>query len=160
MKSYFFLFALLLLSSSIKAQQIVEDLPSFFLKDIEGNMFTNEDMADDKNAYIVYFNPECSHCETAFKILNKNYESLDLKNMTFYAVAANTKEKTQTFFKDLAPKLLKLSNLKILLDEDFVFANAFGVGSYPSIYYYDIKSKEMQHYEGYGDVLTPLNNKN
>lgn len=157
MKTYFFLLAILILTTSTNAQKVLETLPTFFVKDMEGKMFTSQDMANEKNAYIVYFNPECSHCETAFKKLNENFKRLDLEDVTFYAIAANTKEKTQAFFNELAPNLLKLKNLKILLDEDFVFANAFEVGSYPTIYYYDIKTKEMQRYEGYADVLTPLN---
>jgi thiol-disulfide isomerase/thioredoxin len=156
MKTYFFIIALLIVSSSIKGQEIVETLPTFFLKDIDGKMFTNEDISNRKRSYIVYFNPECGHCETAFKKLNENVEKLDLKQVVFYAIAANTKEKTDEFFKTIAPEVLKLKNLKILLDEDFIFANAFNVGSYPTIYFYDPKSKEMQRYEGSEDVLKPI----
>ena len=113
-------------------------------------------MSKRTSSYIVYFNPECGHCETAFKKLNKNVEALDLKKVTFYAVAANTKEKTEKFFNEIAPEILKLKNLKILLDEDFIFAEAFKVGSYPTIYYYDKKGNFISRYEGSSDVLKPV----
>ena len=141
-----------------QAQESPKTIPSFSIIDIDGNVFTNEDMSSKTSSYIVYFNPDCGHCEQAFQKLNKEVEVLKLRKVTFYAVAANSKEKTEAFFNDIAPEVLKLKNLKILLDEDFVFADAFKVGSYPTTYFYDKKGDYVNRFEGADDVLEPIVN--
>jgi len=159
MKKHILILTLVFLAFSTTAQEKPESpetIPAFSIIDIDGEEFTNKDMSGRKHSYIVYFNPECGHCERAFKKLNKKAETLDLKNVNFYAVSANTKELTQYFFKTIAPDLLELKNLKILLDEDFVFADAFKVGSYPTIYFYDKKGKFVSRHEGTEDVLKPI----
>jgi len=159
MKNYIILLTLLFSIHSTIAQEepkSPETIPQFSIVDFDGEEFTNEDMSGRTGSYIVYFNPECGHCEIAFKKLNKEVEALDLKKVTFYAVAANTKEKTDIFFKEIAPEVLKLKNLKILLDEDFVFAEAFQVGSYPTVYFYDKKGNFVSRYEGTENVLKPI----
>ena len=156
MKRYISLLALLFTFTISHAQVSPETIPAFSILDINGETFTNEDMSSNTNSYIVYFNPECGHCETAFKTLNINAKALDLEHVTFYAVAANSKGITREFFDDIAPKLLELKNIKILLDEDFVFANAFQVGSYPTVYFYDKDGKFDSRFEGAEDVLNPI----
>lgn len=160
MKKHILLFTLLLGSFSLMAQEEMQEspetIPPFSIVDFDGQTFTNEDLSKRTDSYIVYFNPECGHCEIAFRKLNKQVEALDLKKVTFYAVAANTKEITEKFFKEVAPEVFKLKNLKILLDEDFVFANAFMVGSYPTVYFYDKKGNFVSRHEGSADVLKPI----
>lgn len=133
-----------------------KEIPEFSIFAEDGSVFTNKDLTDGKDIVFIYFNPTCGHCKNAFKTLNTNHNSLDLKELKIYPVSAGTVEETQLFFKELAPNLLKLKQIEVIYDEDYRFADAFAVGGFPQTFLYDKDKKLVDSYPGEKKVLEPF----
>ena len=143
----------LTLAQFIFAQNYPETLPDFKIFSIEGKDFSKNEVAKYSYSYFIYFNPECGHCQTAFKKLNKNAEELKNADVMLYPVSSNTQEKTQKFFEKYAPKIKDLENMTVLKDDNFKFADALFVGGYPTSYLYDKNQKLITVYNGAGKIL-------
>jgi peroxiredoxin len=133
-----------------------KEMPEFSIFAEDGSVFTDKDLAKNKNIVFIYFNPTCGHCKTAFKTLNINYNSLDIKKLKIYPVSAGTVEETTVFFKELAPNLLELKNIEVIYDEDYRFADAFSVGGFPHTFLYDKDKILVDSYPGEQKVLDPF----
>lgn len=135
----------------------LETLPEFNIVTLGGETFSQDDIKKDSNTFLIYFDPTCSHCKSAFKLLNLKSEQLKKANVQIYAVSGNTEQLTREFFKDIAPRLQNLDNLHRLIDLDYAFADAFQVGLFPSGYLYDEENNLIKTYEGVAETTLFLN---
>jgi thiol-disulfide isomerase/thioredoxin len=154
---YVILIICLCFSKAITAQDYPEVLPDFKIFKVNGDAFTTDDVQKETYSFFIYFNPECGHCETAFKTLNIKAKKIGEANVMVYPVSANTEEKTIKFFEDLAPDIKALENITILRDDDFKFADALFVGGYPTSYLYDNNNKLVKVYNGTSETVLFLN---
>jgi len=92
--------------------------------------------------------------------LNFKSEQIKKADVKLYPVSANTEEETNKFFKQYAPNIQNLTNTKILLDDDYKFADAFFVGPFPTSFLYDKDNKLVKVFEGGDDVVLFLNELN
>jgi thiol-disulfide isomerase/thioredoxin len=157
---YIILFLSLIITQAGFAQDYPESLPDFKIFTLEGNTFNQNDIEKDTYTYFVYFNPTCGHCRTAFKLLNFKSEQIKKAKVKLYPVSANTEEETNKFFKQYAPNIQNLANTKILIDDDYTFADAFSVGPFPTSFLYDKNNKLVKVFEGGEDVVLFLNELN
>lgn len=135
------------------AQDYPKTLPEFKIFTTDNQAFSQDEVNQKNYAYFVYFNPECSHCQIAFKTLNLNVDRLKDIDVKLYPVSANSKAKTMAFFENYGPKLMTLKNMQILLDDNYNFADAFFVGAYPTSYLYDENLKLVKVFNGAGDIM-------
>ncbi len=149
---YLVLICSFLISYSIVAQDYPKSIPDFEIFTINGESFTNNQVKKEIYTFFVYFNPECSHCRTAFKKLELKAKQIKETDVLIYAVSANTEEKTKSFFKEYSPNLVALKNIKILRDDDFKFADTFFVGGYPTSYLYDKNQNLVSVFDGAGEI--------
>jgi peroxiredoxin len=160
MKVLFYVLGLLMTFQFSNAQEMFspssKKIPEFSIFAEDGSVFTEEDLAQHKNIVFIYFNPDCGHCKTAFKTLNINYNNLDVKKLKIYPVSAGTVAETKVFFKELAPNLLKLKNIEVIYDEDYRFADAFSVRSFPHSFLYDKDKRFVDSYPGENQILEPF----
>ena len=154
------LFLSLIITQVSFAQDYPELLPEFEIFTLEGNTFNQNDIEKDTYNYFVYFNPTCGHCKTAFKLLNLKSEQIKNAKVQLYPVSSNTEEETIEFFKQYAPNIQNLTNTKILLDDDYKFADAFFVGPFPTSFLYDKDNKLVKVFEGSDAVVLFLNELN
>ncbi len=136
--------------------ELPKEMPEFSIFAEDGSVFTDKDLAKNKDIVFIYFNPTCGHCKTAFKTLNINHKILDIKKLKIYPVSAGTVEETTVFFKELAPNLLKLDNMEVIYDEDYRFADAFSVGVFPHSFLYDKKGKLIDSFPGEQKIIEPF----
>lgn len=146
----------IILSQITSAQDYPETVPDFKIFTLKDDGFTNEDLQNKNYSLFVYFNPGCSHCKTTFEALELKSDEIKNADVTLYPVSANTSEKTIIFFKDLAPELFALENIKVLKDDDFKFADLFFVGGYPTSYLYDKNKKLVKVYNGTTETVSFL----
>jgi peroxiredoxin len=153
----YIIFALsILISQAAFAQDYPETVPDFEIFTLEDGTFTNDDVQNKNYSLFIYFNPECSHCKTTFKALELKSEEIKAADVSLYPVSANTSEKTEIFFKTLAPQLFALENMTVLRDDDYKFADKFFVGGYPTSYLYDKNKKLIKVYNGTSETLSFL----
>lgn len=155
MKYTIFVLSLLIAQVAL-AQDYPEKLPDFEIFSINGDTFTNDDVQNENSSLFIYFNPECSHCKTTFEALDLRSEKIKDADVTIYPVSANTSEKTEIFFQEVAPQLYALNNIKVLRDDDFKFADLFFVGGYPTSYLYDKNKKLVKVYNGTTETVSFL----
>jgi peroxiredoxin len=151
---YIILIGSILFSAFMTAQDYPKVIPDFEIFTIEGQSFTSKDVQNENYSFFIYFNPECGHCKTAFEALNLKVEDLKKANVTLYPVSANTKEKTTTFFEELAPEIYDLRQTNVLIDDNFKFADKFFVGGYPTSYLYDKNKKLIKVYNGTTETVS------
>lgn len=156
MKILFFLALITLSTPAILAQDHPDSLPDFKIFDLDNEVFTQDDVSSDTYVFFIYFNPTCGHCETAFKTLNLRAEDLMSSEFILYPVSAKNSEETQAFFKSHAPKLLTLENMQILIDDNYKFADAFFVRSYPNAYLYNKRQELVNVYNGEEEIMNFL----
>lgn len=135
------------------AQDYPKTLPNFEIFTQDNQVFSQDDVDNETYSYFVYFNPDCGHCQTAFKTLNLKVDSLRDIDVKLYPVSAKNERKTLAFFDNYAPKLMKLKNMQILLDDNFNFADTFFVGAYPTSYLYDKNQKLVKVFNGADEIM-------
>ena len=139
------------------AQTYPETLPEFEIFSLNGKTFDQDQVKKGSYSYFVYYNPTCGHCVNAFKLLNLKSDQIKDAEVEIYTISANTVEQTQQFFENQAPLLKDLKNIHILRDEDYRFADIFGVGPFPTAFLYDDSQNLVKVMEGTSQVVLFMN---
>jgi thiol-disulfide isomerase/thioredoxin len=63
-----FVFAAIVFSSKIG---VAQSLPSFTMKLTNGKLFSAKDLSHEKPVIIIYFSPDCEHCQTLMNVFFK-----------------------------------------------------------------------------------------
>ena len=73
MKGYFLAIASIVFCSGIliSAKAESQSIPSFTMKLSNGKSFSSKDLSKQKPAIIIYFDPDCDHCQTLINTLLK-----------------------------------------------------------------------------------------
>jgi len=154
---YCFLFLALLSFQINFAQDFPSTLPDFEVFTLEEEPFTQDQVKKNTYIYLIYFSPTCGHCQDAFKFLNLRAEKIGKAEVQLYPVSSNTTKETLKFFDIYAPKIQNLSNVHILRDNDFKFAEKFGVAFFPTSFLYDQDGELVKVYEEASEILFFLN---
>jgi peroxiredoxin len=154
---YILLFISLAFTQVHIAQTYPETLPEFEIFSLNGETFNQDQVKKGGYSYFIYYNPTCGHCVKAFKLLNLKSNQIKDTAVEIYTISANTVDLTEQFFEDNAPRLRELDNVHILRDDDYHFADTFGVGPFPSAYLYDEDFKLVKVLEGTAEVVLFIN---
>lgn len=146
MKPLFIILTFIASTAFAQAQiKKLDKIPAFNTLTLDGSTFTNENVAKNKYAFFVYFNPTCPHCQNAFKTLNAKIAELPA-NVVIYPVSFKGEAPTQKFIERYAPELAKLKNVTFLIDNKETFGAAFTVQRFPSMYLFSPDGK-LVHFE-------------
>ncbi|SNR39410.1 peroxiredoxin [Flavobacterium sp. ov086] len=147
-----FIATLLILSylivSQIKHKKEIEknikNIPKFSFQNINGGIFTNQNLKKQTATIFIYFNTECEFCNEEAKMIKENMESLRDFQLIFVSF-----EKTETI-KTFAQKyqLTTYDNIYFLSDNKVTFASTFDVKSLPSLVLYNKKQKLIEKIKG------------
>lgn len=159
MKKIFFLLLLLFCISSVYAQkekvppyQKDSTLPVFSLLQIDSTTwFNNLDIPENKPVVIIYFNPECGHCQlTAHEFMEKKdaFKDVFFIWVTYRASFAEIKQFGEN------SKMLEEENIKLGKEMKYSIVPFYNVQYTPYMAVYNEKGKLLQTFDGGTDPDT------
>jgi thiol-disulfide isomerase/thioredoxin len=118
-------------------------LPAFTILQPDSTWFTKEQLPKYDYTVIVYFAPDCSHCQYEATEIVKNMDSL--KNAFFVFVAYKSLEEIQAF--SVKYGLNKFSNIRYGRDSKYYIPSFYQVKFTPFVAVYDRKGMFVKEYE-------------
>ena len=94
---------------------------------------------------IIYFHPECEHCQYEALEIGKDAERFAKANMILITPDDSTK-RVEAFA--IKYRLWEVDNLVILVDRKNQFKNQFGTSVIPSVFIYGSNKKLLKMYKG------------
>ncbi|MGI8951118.1 MAG: peroxiredoxin family protein [Chitinophagaceae bacterium] len=155
-----FLFALILISIHFAAHsQKVDTVPQYkknpiipWFKILQGDStwFTRNDLPKNKPVVIVYFNPDCGHCQLTAKEIVDNMDKF--KNAFMVWITFHSPDQIKAFAHDY--KLDQFNNIKLGRDTSYYIPVFYQVRFTPFMAVYNKQGKFVQAFEGGTDVAT------
>ncbi len=130
----------------------IKQMPIFSYFDLEGNLFTKDNLQNNKPILFVYYNSECDFCNHEAEIIQQNLEKLKEIQIVFISF-----EKTDKI-KEFAQKysLLQHDNINFISDSKATFATTFDVKSLPCLVLYDKERNLIEKIKGQVKIETVL----
>ncbi|MFA6947141.1 MAG: redoxin domain-containing protein [Pedobacter sp.] len=94
---------------------------------------------------IIYFNPECDHCQYEATEIGRQPERFAKANMILITPYDSTK-RIEAFADKY--KLWQVDNLVVLLDRNFQFKKYFGTSVFPSVFIYGANKRLLKQFIG------------
>ncbi|MFT4203369.1 MAG: redoxin domain-containing protein [Chitinophagaceae bacterium] len=114
-----------------------KELPSFNLLQEDSSWFRPKDLPKNQPTVIIYFNPDCGHCQETAKKISENMA--DFQNVTFLWVTyLSPLDEIATFQKDFK---LDLPNVHFGKDPQYYIPSFFRVEQTPFVALYDANGK-------------------
>jgi cytochrome oxidase Cu insertion factor (SCO1/SenC/PrrC family) len=153
MKLLFVVFTLALIAASkINAQMLndtlppykkVNTLPPFKILQGDSTWFTNQDLPKNTPVVLIYFSPECGHCQLTTKDLVKNMSQL--KDVFFLFVSYHAPQELTKFAKEYG--LNHLGNVKLGRDPAYAIPTFYRVKVTPFMAAYNDRGKLLASWE-------------
>lgn len=126
-----------------------KEIPSFNILQTDSTWFRAQDLPKNNSTVIIYFNPDCGHCQqTAEKIAEKMNS---FKDVTFLWVTyLSPMEEIEAFKKQF--KLASYSNVHFGKDPQYYIPSFFRVEQTPFVALYDAKGKYVKAWPMYFTV--------
>ncbi|PWT97268.1 MAG: hypothetical protein C5B52_14120 [Bacteroidetes bacterium] len=136
----------LVLSAAFSQQNFVmpEDLPNFKAQMVDGTTIEKSTLHFDKPLMLVYFAPDCEHCQKFTKEMVKNINSFKGTNILMVSfMPIETVKKFQTDYK-----LEEYKNIQLGTESPvFAFRNYYRLQQTPFIGLYNKKGKLVKSYK-------------
>lgn len=131
--------------SKKEATERVQTLQHACFGSLTGGQICIDEFDNRKPTVIIYFHPECEHCQYEASEIGKQAEQFEKANMILITPDDSTKR-----VEDFANKyhLSGVDNLVVLLDRKNNFKNHFGTAVIPSIFIYGVDKKLLKMYKG------------
>ena len=142
----------MLVSSVMTAQSntdYTKGIVDFSIMNMIGQEFTQEKLTDDKYKLLMYFNPSCSGCKTAFKKINLITDELEDLPIHYYPISLGNREETLAFFDEYAPDFMNKADITLLREKNYEFADLYEITSYPTLFLYKPNGDFVKSYMGY-----------
>jgi len=125
------------------AKERIETLPDFSFKTIYDSIFSRNQIKNGP-VLILFFNPECEHCQYQVQALIENREAIS--DVLVLMISNAGKEIVMDFIK--SNNLLDFPRLVVLLDDTHSFGKFFGTETIPASFIYDKKLKLKKYFHG------------
>jgi thiol-disulfide isomerase/thioredoxin len=126
-------------------------IPGFNLMEVDSTtIFNTKDIPSGTPVILMYFSPECEHCQHLTEALLKNMDSL--KNVQFVMLTSLPFGLMKNFYQYY--KIANYKNITMGRDYDFFFSRHFGSQYVPYLAVYDRNKKLMKVYDGGTKVST------
>lgn len=132
----------------------LKNIPSFSLKTIDGNDFTQNNMANEQIKVLIYFSPGCHFCQAEADELSKSYHTY--KNIQWIWVASEPLHEIKEFA--IKYKLDKQMNVYWCHDEMAVLYQKSGMNSVPYFLVYDKNNHLINRNSGVIKLEKIINN--
>jgi thiol-disulfide isomerase/thioredoxin len=117
--------------------EVLQNIPAFSLKTIDGKTFSTENLAKNRNKVLVYFSPECHFCQAEAEELSKIYTKYPKIQWVF--VASEPLEEIKKFAANY--HLDKVENIHWCKDDKAKLYQSFEMNSVPYFLAYDKDNK-------------------
>jgi peroxiredoxin len=124
-------------------ESTIQKLPILSFYTTNQEIFTFENNPQ-KNTLIIYFHPECEHCQYEAKQISK-YQS-EFKGTYILMVSPAQLDDIKQFQTEY--QLEEISSLKMLWDKDREFETYFGNSTFPTILIYNSNNELQKKYKG------------
>lgn len=158
-KIFFQVITLILLHGCInradrKVFSTIQTLPSFELRAIDSTLILfNKSMCPDSSLVLIYFEPDCEHCQREAKSITGNIHRLGKTRL--YWITNSAESDVNTFFRLF--HLSGFSNCVVGLDNKYSFYRAYLPESVPYIAIYNSKKKLVKLYRGEVGIESIIN---
>lgn len=128
-----------------EAAEKIQTLQHACFASLTGGQICIDEFDSNKPTVIIYFHPECEHCQYEASEIGKQAEQFGKANMILITPDDSTKR-----IEAFAVKyhLWEVDNLTILLDRNSQFKNQFGTSVFPSVFIYGFDKKLLKMYKG------------
>lgn len=126
-----------------QAEKTIQELPVFSFYTLNKKRFKYINITK-KNTLIIYFHPECEHCQYEAKQLVLNKEKFKQTQILMISPA----DLTDIQLFNTSYGLNKVEILKMLWDKERKFENHFGKSTFPTILIYNQENKLQKKYKG------------
>lgn len=132
------------LREQAQRQERVQTLPAFQFMGLDSVTFGSAQLSVGQPAVIIYFNPDCEHCQYEARAICDSLHRFAAVNVLL--VSDEPLERLRQFAKEY--DLANLPNIHILYDRDGRFKDLFGTSMVPSIFIYNRQRQLVKHFKG------------
>jgi len=126
-----------------QVETVIQQLPPLSFYTLEQEVFLYKN-TEENFTLIIYFHPECEHCQYEAKQLVMNREQFSRTQILMISPAPLPQIKQ--FNTDY--QLASMPSLKVLWDKERKFETYFGVATFPTVFIYSNKNKLLKKYNG------------
>lgn len=136
--------------------QNIKTIPKFEYQNINGGVFTNENLKKETPTLFIYFNSECEFCNEEAKMIKQNAAKFAAFQLVF--ISFEKLDLIKAFANKY--KLTSYDNVTFLSDTKINFATTFDVKSLPCLVLYDENQKLIEKIKGQVKAETIINKYN
>lgn len=130
----------------------IKTIPTFTFQDLNGLVFSNQNLKNNTPTVFIYFNTGCEFCQGETIMIKENIRKLNGVQIIFISF-----EKPEIIKKfALKYKLLHHDNISFLCDSKISFSTIFDVKSLPCLVLYDRNQKLIEKIKGQTKAETLL----
>lgn len=122
----------------------IQSLPSLIGYSINGTATNIQDLSSGNATVVIYFSPDCEHCQYEASALKKNIASFHRVQIIMITRAGP--DEIKAFEKSYG--LYGIPFIHFLWDRDDLFSKTFGTMEFPSIFVYNKDYKLVKRYIG------------
>ena len=130
-------------------------IPHFQFVTMDDRPFTDLDLPSGKLIFIMYFDPDCDHCQHAIKYIGDQYETF--KKTMIYLVSMDDQKKTNHFMDTYGSELKGKKNVTVLMDKLQQFIVRFNPVRPPSMFLFSSQRKLLDYEDNAESVFRLVN---
>ena len=139
------LFAMAQKDASPNSLSKFEAIPTFTVYTVPDSIaFTNKDLLKNKPLIIMFFSPDCEHCQKETKELLAYKE--ELKNIQILMVSPSSYSMIKQFYQEY--DLSTMPNIKLGNDLNYALGSIYQLRTFPSMFIYDQSGKLAKAFVG------------
>ncbi|AHW61642.1 Peroxiredoxin [Draconibacterium orientale] len=128
-----------------EAEIRIQTLPDAAFASVFGDSINLQDFDSDQSLILIYFHPECEHCQYEAKEIGLRAD--EFNNCQLVMITPDDSlVRIEKFCEQY--HLQEIDNLEVLLDRDSKFERSFGKAVLPSVYIYDKGQKLKKQFLG------------
>jgi peroxiredoxin len=119
-------------------------LPAFNFYSLDSVKYASEGNRDGLNTCVIYFDPECEHCEYETKLITQHINQFATTRI--FMISNNSTAKIKAFAQKF--NLYQHKQIRLLWDKEYKFYTWFGHAPIPSTYIYNKDNRLVKEYHG------------
>lgn len=143
-------FLIIRTSATVRQKDIaaatIQTLPPLKVYSMNGDKVNIQDIAQDKAAIVIYFSPDCEHCQYEAASLHNHLPAFIETEAVLFMITRSDTAEAMPFARNY--HLNNISFIHFLWDKDNSFFKTFGTQVFPSIFIYNKEHKLVKKFIG------------